>query len=225
MVTSSATPRWIRLARIAFGLLGLFGLIWIPAQNLGVADWSIANYFSYFTIQSNVIGVLALLVGGLLDPRSHRWQLFRGAATLYLVITGVVYAVLLANIDVMLQDKWLNDLMHRLLPIVILVDWLLVPSRLTVGARLVGVWLVYPVLYGVYTLVRGPIVDWYPYPFIDPRGQGYWSMTFGLVILVVVFALLAVAVAALGGILGDRIGLSRNQDGKAVSSDSTASAP
>ncbi|WP_406231293.1 Pr6Pr family membrane protein [Nocardia sp. NBC_01009] len=52
--------------------------------------------------------------------------------------------------------------------------------------------------YSAYTLFRGVFVEWYPYPFIDPRRQGYVSMTIGLVVLVVAFALLAGAVAALG---------------------------
>jgi hypothetical protein len=42
-----------------------------------------------------------------------------------------------------------------------------------------------------YTLVRGPIVDWYPYPFVDPR-EGVpallaylGGMTVGFVALIV----------------------------------------
>jgi len=31
------------------------------------------------------------------------------------------------------------------------------------------IFLVYPVAYGAYSLIRGPIVDWYPYPFLDPQ--------------------------------------------------------
>ncbi|WP_280481932.1 Pr6Pr family membrane protein, partial [Nocardia cyriacigeorgica] len=53
---------------------------------------------------------------------------------------------------------------------------------------------------GAYTLIRGPVVDWYPYPFLDPREQGYVSLVIGLVVLTGVFALLAVAVVALGGL-------------------------
>lgn len=225
MIARSGTPLWIRLARIAFGVLTIVALAWIPIRNLDVASFSATNYFSYFTIQSNVLGVIVLLVGGLRDPQSHRWQLFRGATTLYLVITGIVYAVLLANIDVMLTDKWVNTVLHRLMPIVLLVDWLLVSGRLSASARLIGLWLIYPIVYGVYTLIRGPIVDWYPYPFLDPRHQGYLALSLGLVVLVVVFALLALAVAVVDGILGGWIGLSRNQDGKAVRSDNTSSAP
>ncbi|MBF6212701.1 Pr6Pr family membrane protein [Nocardia puris] len=202
MNAGSGTAWWIRGLRVAFGVLGVVALVWIPVRNLDVETFSTANYFSYFTIQSNVVGVVVLLIGGLRDPLAQRWQVIRGAATLYLMITGVVYAVLLADIDVMLTDKWINDILHRVLPIVLVLDWLAAPAALAITGKLIGGWLIYPVVYGAYTLIRGPIVDWYPYPFIDPREQGYVSLTIGLIVLTGVFALLAVAVAAVGNLAG-----------------------
>ncbi|MGW5319311.1 Pr6Pr family membrane protein [Nocardia thailandica] len=204
MTAVSATPWVVRGLRIAFGVLGVVTLLWIPLRSHDAGAFSVVNYFSYFTIQSNVIGVAVLLVGGLADPRSPRWQVVRGAAALYLLITMVVYAVLLADIDVMLTDRWINDVLHRWLPLVLVADWLLIAGarRLRPSAALVGQWLVYPALYGAYTLIRGPVADWYPYPFIDPREQGYPSMTIGLVVLTGVFAVLAVAVASLGDLPG-----------------------
>jgi len=194
------TAWWIRILRIGFGVLGAVALLWIPVRNIDSATFSLANYLSYFTVESNILGVIALLVGGLLAPQGRGWQLFRGAATLYMLITMVVYAVLLSRIDVMLNDKWINDVMHRYLPLVLLLDWLLVamPQRLRPSPQLIGQWLIFPLVYGVYSLIRGPIVDWYPYPFIDPRQQGYLSMAIGLVVLTLVFAALAVAMASLG---------------------------
>ncbi|MBF6415860.1 Pr6Pr family membrane protein [Nocardia cyriacigeorgica] len=200
MITSSGAPVWVRVLRLACGVLGVVALAWIPLRNLGESGFSIANYFSYFTIQSNVLGVVVLLVGALLDPTDRRWQAIRGASTLYLLITGVVYAVLLANIDVMLTDRWINDVLHRLLPLVMVLDWVVVPVTLGLTGRLLGALLIYPAVYGAYTLIRGPFVDWYPYPFLDPREQGYVSLVIGLVVLTGVFALLAVAVVALGGL-------------------------
>ncbi|MFE3292995.1 Pr6Pr family membrane protein [Rhodococcus sp. NPDC059234] len=187
-----------RVLRLAVAVLGIVALAWIPLRNIDVASFSTANYFSYFTVLSNVLGVVALLVGGLVDPQSTRWQLFRGAATLYMVITGIIYAVLLANIDVTLNDKWINDTMHRYLPLVLLADWVLNPPRVRITDRQAVSWLWFPLVYGVYTLTRGPFVDWYPYPFIDPRTQGYLQMAIGLVVLLVAFVLMALAVNAAG---------------------------
>ncbi|AYF79630.1 hypothetical protein D7D52_35495 [Nocardia yunnanensis] len=162
------------------------------------AGGTVANFFSYFTIQSNLIVIAVWLGIALFDPQGRRWQLIRCAATLYILITGVVYALLLQNIAVGIRYPWTNDTLHRVAPVVALVDWLLVPVALGISARLVAALLAYPIGYGVYTLIRGPIVDWYPYPFIDPRTQGYGSMAVGLVVLVIAFVILAVAVAALG---------------------------
>lgn len=201
---AGAAPLWIRIPRFAFAVLGALALVWIPIRNIGESGFSVAGYFSYFTIESNVLGVIVLLIGAIRDPRDRRWQVIRGAATLYLLITGVVYAVLLAKVDVMLTDQWINDILHRILPIVMVLDWILVPVTLGITRALIGGWLIYPVGYGAYTLIRGPIVDWYPYPFIDPREQGYVSLVIGLVILTGVFALLAVAVAALGALVDRR---------------------
>ncbi|MDO3649050.1 Pr6Pr family membrane protein [Nocardia mangyaensis] len=197
---SAATAWWIRVYRLGFGVLGAVALLWIPLRNIDSATFSLTNYLSYFTVESNILGVAVLLVGGLFAPQSRGWQLVRGAVTLYMLITMVVYAVLLANIDVMLNDKWINDVMHRYLPLVLVLDWALVAmaQRLRPSPALIGQWLIFPLLYGVYTLIRGPIVDWYPYPFIDPRQQGYLSMGIGLVVLTLVFAVLAVAMASLG---------------------------
>ncbi|MGW6693995.1 Pr6Pr family membrane protein [Rhodococcus sp. NPDC054953] len=192
----------VRVLRLAFAVLGVVALAWIPLRNVGDAAFSVANYFSYFTVLSNVLGVIALLVGGLVDPQSTRWQLFRGAATLYMVITGIIYAVLLSNIDVTLNDKWINDTMHRYLPLVLLLDWVLNPPRGRISDRQALTWLWFPLVYGVYTLVRGPFVDWYPYPFIDPRAQGYLQMAVGLVVLLLAFVLMALAVNVSGRLAG-----------------------
>ncbi|WP_410869678.1 Pr6Pr family membrane protein [Nocardia sp. A7] len=200
MSASVSTAWWIRAYRIGFGLLGVLALLWIPIRNIDSASFSLTNYLSYFTIESNVLTVIVLLVGGTLAPQSQRWHTFRGAVTLYMLITMVVYAVLLADVDVMLTDKWINDVLHRIIPLVLLLDWLFVAmaKRLRATPELIGLWLIFPVAYGVYSLIRGPIVDWYPYPFIDPRTQGYVSLTIGLVVLLVVFVVLAVAMASLG---------------------------
>ena len=196
------TPATIRTLRVLFGALTAAALVSIVLNGLAASTFSLANYFSYFTVLSNVATVLVLMIGGLIDPRSSGWQLVRGAVTLYMVITGIIYAVLLANIDVGVADPWTNNVVHRIMPVVLLLDWILAPPRRRISESRSLMWLLFPLIYGIYTLVRGPIVDWYPYPFLDPREQGYIALAIGLVVLSVAFALMALAVNALGRLAG-----------------------
>ncbi|MDV6261508.1 Pr6Pr family membrane protein [Rhodococcoides yunnanense] len=196
------TPVPIRTLRVLFAALTAAALVSIVLNGLGSPTFSLVNYFSYFTVISNVATVLVLIVGGVIDPRSPGWQLVRGAVTLYMVITGIIYAVLLANIDVGVADPWTNNVVHRIMPVVLLLDWILAPPRRQISEPRGLTWLLFPLIYGIYTLVRGPVVDWYPYPFLDPRSQGYLALTVGLVVLTVAFALMALAVNAVGRLAG-----------------------
>lgn len=208
MTTSIAAQRaawWHRGVRLLFAVYGVAAVATIPLRNLGDAAFSVANYFSYFTVLSNVLAIVVLTVGGLLDPISPQWRWFRGAVTLYMIITAIVYAVLLAGIDVMLNDDWINLAMHRALPLVLLIDWICTGPRAAFRWRASLAWLVFPLVYSVYTLVRGPFVGWYPYPFLDPGTDGWPALIEGVLVLSVAMAVMARVVGALAGI-GSRRG-------------------
>lgn len=168
-----AQQTWVRGYRLVFAGLTAVAIVYQLAKNTG----SISNFFSYFTIQSNIIGAIVLLIGAMMvrppmEPESTSWTLVRGGAAIYLMLTGVIYNTLLRDVDVQVSAQWVNETLHTIMPIVMLVDLLLVPlaNRLTLRQAL-G-WTVYPLLYLMYSLLRGPIVDWYPYPFVDPRKDG-----------------------------------------------------
>jgi hypothetical protein len=178
----------------------LFAGFDIAAMGVAIADSRhLGHFFSFFTIESNLLAIAVLLIGGAADPRGSRWAWVRGAATLYMVITGIVYAALLANAEVGLTAAWVDSAMHQVTPAVLLADWIVFPPwpRAAYGKAL-G-WLAFPLAYFAYSLIRGAAVDWYPYPFIDPRQSGgYGRVAVFAVVLAVVFALLALAVSAIG---------------------------
>jgi len=169
--------RWIAIFRYGFAALGLIGLTAQYLYNVAnIPGYKPANFFSFFTVESNIIAVVALAIAGFYAWRGMlpRWvQYLRGAATIYMTVTGITYSLLLRNVEVDTAVPWVNLVLHYVIPIVMIVDWLidLPPFRIRVGSAMV--WLVYPVLYLAYSLIRGPIVDWYPYPFLDPRPEGY----------------------------------------------------
>ena len=163
---------WVRLYRIGFGLLIIAAVV-VQLDRSG--KW--ANFFSFFTIQSNLIGAAVLLYGAIALPKpSRRWDLVRGAAAIYLILTGVVYNTLLAGIDVQTSVEWVNNVVHRVIPLVMLIDFLFVPLAHRIRWREALVWSIYPLFYLAYSLIRGPIADWYPYPFLDPREDGGYPL-------------------------------------------------
>ncbi|MGH2927562.1 MAG: Pr6Pr family membrane protein [Solirubrobacteraceae bacterium] len=185
----------LRLARGGLAAIDIVAML-ILAFSPGV---NVANYLSYFTIQSNILAVIVLAVGAVADPRDRRWAYVRGAVTLYIVITGIVYNTLLLNADVGVTAAWLNDVVHRVVPALALLDWIVFSPWARTRYRSALAWLAYPIAYIVYSLIRGPIVDWYPYPFVDPRlGGGYGRVAIYIVVLAVVFGLLALGVNAIG---------------------------
>lgn len=191
---AAGAPPTVRERRDARGSLGLVNraavvrtyrwvgaaLIVSAAVHTVTSKWDsptfeLANFFSYFTVVSNLYAAVVLVVGGWLAvperPLSHRFEMWRGAAVLYMGMTGVVYAVLLSGVDVQ-TDAYTNWVMHRIMPLVVVADWVYRHPRVHLDLRSTLVWLVLPLLYLPYTLIRGAIVDWYPYPFVDPTRDG-----------------------------------------------------
>lgn len=186
--------------RVSFGGLGLSAV----AYQLGIQIESgapVANFLSFFTIESNIVAGVVLLGTGLmpLAKRPGWWDSVRGATTLYMVATGIVYNTLLLDVDVGNLASWVNNVTHRVMPLVMLADWLIAPPRDRIARRTTLLWLAFPILYCPYSLIRGPFVDFYPYPFLDPRlDGGYGRVAIFVVILAVAFGLLALLVAWVG---------------------------
>jgi hypothetical protein len=153
------------------------------------------NHFSYFTVLSNVFAACVALLG-VFRPVSPQ---LRGAAVLYMATTGFVYAALLKDVDVQ-TPAYADWILHVVVPVLVVVEWLVRPEK---TAR-PWVWLTFPLAYLVYTLVRGPIVNWYPYPFIDPRVHGYAAVAVNCLVVAVVFVALAYAVSWVGTKLAQR---------------------
>jgi hypothetical protein len=180
--------------KLLLGLLGVSAVITEIAVLIQRGIFVPANFFSFFTIESNVFAAVMFIVGAvrLLQGKklSSGFSMLRGAATLYMATTGIIFAVLLSGLDpgTLTAVPWDNTVLHYLLPFALVVDWLIDPPYRRIAFRKAVIWLAYPVAYLAYTLVRGHIVDWYPYPFLNPEHKGYMSV-----------AIVSVAVAATVG--------------------------
>jgi hypothetical protein len=112
---------WIRACRALFALLTLVAVavqFTHSTRNLG---FPAANFFSFFTIESNLFAAAVLLwTASAIANRSPASVVdrIRGAAVLYMAITGTVYGLLLAGYQQELQTTipWLDTVLHRLIP-------------------------------------------------------------------------------------------------------------
>lgn len=154
------------------------------------------NFFSYFTVLSNVSAVVILTMLAVRPLRSEQFTTWRGASTLYMGVTFLVYVTVLLPLqsDVGVSEPWIDWIIHGIGPLFMVADWALNRPAKSVTWGTFSMWLIFPAAYLVYTLIRGPIVDWYPYPFLDPRPPH----TYGEVAIGSAIVLLVILVVGLG---------------------------
>lgn len=130
----------------------------------------------------------------------------RGQAVLVMTVTLVVFALLLADTDVDVTLPWVDTVVHRIMPLAVIVDWLIDPPVVGIPFRTSLVWLTYPLLYAGYTLVRGALVGWYPYPFLDPATGGFGTVALYIVAILAFGILLCALISWIGNVVGARRG-------------------
>lgn len=172
---------------------------------LFILDHGGPGEFVYFTTQSNLLVGLCFLAGAL-GPwlsRSGPPDVVRGAVTLYILVTFLIFHLVLANPASGFSDgaahlgSIQNILLHTVTPLLALLDWVLIRTR-RLRRRWAAAWLAYPLAYLAFALIRGTIVHRYPYPFLDVRSIGYGGVTVVSLGLFVVFWLLGLVVVLLG---------------------------
>jgi hypothetical protein len=192
--------RWV------FGLLGAVTVAWGFRDSVLDGGFSWVSYFSFFTILSNISAIAVFLLGAWPRTSVRDPWLFgfvRGAVTVYMTITFVVSEVLLRGVEGG-GPQWILDIEHRVMPAAVLLDWLLMPPARRIGVRRAMAWLIIPVVYLVYSEVRGAVVHFYPYPFLDPRPHGVLHVLVSCLGVAAGFVVVAIAVAVVGDAISRR---------------------
>lgn len=149
--------------------------------------------FSYFTIESNLfVLVVALTLAVRPDRDGPRWRIAHLDALLGIIITGLVYAIVLApETHLTGAALWANTGFHYVAPPAALVGWLVFGPRPRITWRgIVGAF-VWPVLWIAYTFAHGAATGWYPYPFLDVATKGYPTALVNTAAVVVIALVLA----------------------------------
>ncbi|MGF7082562.1 Pr6Pr family membrane protein [Mucilaginibacter sp. UYCu711] len=133
---------------------------------------AIVQLLSYFTIQNNFLVALAMTLF-LFAPQSKWGKWFAKPAVLasmcvYITIVLLVYQLVLRGQHV--QLGWFrvcDEIFHSISPPMFILFWLVfIPKEKLPWGKAIN-WLLYPLIYCVYILLRGAISNYYPYSFID----------------------------------------------------------
>jgi hypothetical protein len=172
--------------RVWFGLTAVAVVFGLVVQLIVTANASEGAFFHstvgrtlnllvFFTIESNIIvGATSLMLW--LDPNrsSTLFDTFRLTGVVAITITGVVYhAVLRGLLDLETWGLVADNVLHTIVPIATVVGWLVWGPRGRTSMRIVKLSVAFPVCWLAFTLIRGAIVGFYPYAFLDVNRLGY----------------------------------------------------
>ncbi|MGX7827288.1 Pr6Pr family membrane protein [Actinokineospora sp. 24-640] len=190
-------------ARVWFGVTAVVALAGLAVQTAVSATATtgvfttpagrVLNMFCFFTIQSNVIVVAtSALLARDPDRAGPVFAVFRLAGLIGIAVTGVVYHTVLRGLYELQGPAHVADLLlHTASPVLTVVGWLLHGPRDRIAARTAACALLFPALWLVFTLARGPIADFYPYPFVDVTRLGYPAVLLNCLLVAALFLALA----------------------------------
>lgn len=190
-----------------FALILQLYLMLVKAPSLGIsAINTIINFLSFFTILSNLLVAISL-ISSLLSPSSGVGKFFssintQSAIALYIFVVGLVYNLVLRNLWAPTGWQLVADnLLHVIVPLLYVLFWGSFTPKRKLQWKNILPWLIFPAIYLFYSLIRGSIVGWYPYPFVDAAKLGY-----GKVVINSFLVLIAFVVIGLGLIVVNRLG-------------------
>lgn len=136
------------------------------------------RFFSYFTITTNIV-VAATLSAIACFPTTKFGRFAskpstQAAVASYITIVGLVYSLFLRSVwDPAGWQAVADHALHDAMPLLTVLYWFVFAPKTGIVLLDVAKWLIYPIVYVVYSLVRGAFVDWYPYWFVDVTQFGY----------------------------------------------------
>lgn len=179
-------------------------LLALTRDNIGAALGTL-RFFSYFTILSNIGVALVCLTAAVGRGGFFARSDVRGAVALYIGVTGLIYATILRHLWQPQGAQWWADSgLHYASPLLYLAWWLAFAPHGALGWRTLPRWLLFPLGYLVWVLVRGAWFGEYPYPFIDVGQLGLGRAGVNALGVLLAFLALGSALAWIDGLLARR---------------------
>ncbi|SNY00849.1 MULTISPECIES: Pr6Pr family membrane protein [unclassified Pseudomonas] len=203
LITVIASLGWAGLS-IQLYLIFLARLS-VDASLLG----GLVSFFSYFTVLTNTLVATVLTCAVTRrESAAQRWFLqpwVSSGVAVSIAVVGLAYSILLRHL--WHPQGWqfvADELLHDVMPLLFLGYWWFCVPKGTLRLWHLPLWLIYPLVYFVYALLRGHLLGAYAYPFIDVAMLGYTQVFINAGGILVGFVLIGLLV----------IGIDRWQSGR-----------
>lgn len=169
----------------------------------GLEPWAARLWFMirHFTILTcGLVGVL-MACEAFGRKVGANWH---ASATISIILVGVIYQLFLAPPEPLTGIEWWSDFgRHAAIPVLTVVWWVgWAPKPLALKS--LPLWLLWPVAYCVYALIRGVVSGQYAYFFIDVDLLGAAQVALNIVAMVTAFSLVGLLAWVAARILPSR---------------------
>ena len=154
----------------------------------------LGRFVSYFTIQSNLLVAAGCwMLARRPDVDTPALRAIRLAGLIGITVTGLVHFVLLRPLLDLDGWSWVADkLLHVAVPLLAVGGWIVGGPRGRIDPPAVRVTFLWPLIWLGWTLGVGAASDWFPYPFLDFREEGWGSVLLTCLGVLVLFSGLVV---------------------------------
>ncbi|MDF2792567.1 Pr6Pr family membrane protein [Pseudomonas orientalis] len=199
-VAAAALAGWVGLAIQQY--LILYSRWSSGASLLG----GLISFLSFFTVLTNTL-VVVVLSYALITRESAAKRFFLKPAISSAIATSIVVVSLAYNL--LLRHLWspegfqfiADELLHDVMPLLFLIYWWRCVPKGTLRLKHIAGWVIYPLVYFAYVLLRGHMLGQYQYPFLDVDSLGYPQVFVNAGGILLGFLLIALAVIGLDRLL------------------------
>ena len=153
---------------------------------------STVNFFSFFTVECNLLAAVTLsfsvIMSGTAAARFFTSSSVRAAIAVYIFIVALVYNTVLRGLVPLESWGLLADTMlHVVIPILYLLFCIFFIPGNSLHWKDGLYWIIFPLCYLIYSLVRGAATHWYPYPFLNADEHGYGKVCINITVMLMIF--------------------------------------
>ena len=206
--------------KILIVIVGIYGLIESCLESKNV---SLEEHFSYYTNLSNLLCVIFFtfyiikMFGNFKNSEHNYYRKLKGAVTLAITITCLVYNIVLrpfmTDVDgVMTLNSIGNHIVHIVLPIMVILDYLLFDEKGLYDKKDPFIWVILPFLYWIFICIRALIGKTftyanskYPYFFLDIDEFGLERIILNIIIAIILIIILGYIYVLIDKLLNKKI--------------------